>query len=595
MNVPWKSTNLSDMVTLGGKFLKKRKIIGDKKVSRTTKSKLQPETSIRYSRFVEDNPKLYVSNEELAKLLPIIITILTSDPLEQKNQHGGDNQPLDVSFMWEEHAPEPDEQAAAQAQVAQAQAAPVMEVDPTNPWSVLGVEGVRQELNELIDRKLGEGLREVEGNTKLNHLRHCFCNLQILARCYADVDPNRYDNPSELSIYSFTTQAYGNNREFVLKILLPFIELGQNTLRAWIKVLQGNDRGFYSLERREPGEIKDYSSFSDFASIVRIMYNSFSEGERTENIPAFNSSWACLWRGWSGDFPPEWEEIIESLSDQREIEKDSEGYNDLPEIRPLSCMSFSVDLNISIDAMFSRPNSNGQVNLFMTRNVDPETSSLIAAISNVPNEKEVLINYFSRLKFIKKFTLSTPEDIRRFVSENLSGRTNNRLILPRGRSPISGRVKDIYNQGDIGGDFYTHLNSRLQGVRPGGDAGNVSRIRIIMVDILKSDIEDLPAFVGIGLKEDIIRTWQGQVRGLRAALPLTSNHVVQADIQGKIDNLEAKLDEFGRWRQGGGKINKKKSKRTKRTKRNKIKRKKRGKSINKRKTKKKTRKTRKKN
>ena len=214
-----------------------------------------------------------------------------------------------------------------------------------------------------------------------------------------------------------------------------------------------------------------------------------------------------MWRGWAGDLPPDviealdftksltehlpaWEDFLVDDHLTRDsynrfnLEEDySDIYARLPVWRPMCCNSWTVNLGVAVDFMTNygvNPRTEEPLNLFMVNKIDPQTSAIIASISDVPGEKEVLVNFFVKYKILLVKELSSVTDITEFVTHTLNDFTNGILMRREDTNELIERVEREFQ----GGESFQELFVRMLQYAP--------NIRIIIVDIIAATNEEVP-------------------------------------------------------------------------------------------------------
>ena len=344
-----------------------------------------------------------------------------------------------------------------------------------------------------------------------DNLRHSFVNLQqnMGVTVWQNIDPWKYINISEESFYAFTTKAFSEYLKFSLNLLS---EEGQSRLEDNFSFLHAD---FYSLEIGEEAEaegvdfVRQYSPLCDQANIMRNTYLAFSS--RNRNTPPHDCARAIMWRGYGGNLPELWKTSIEdylSLYKQwdeagslpEEKFNFSESQRELlPTITPICCQSWTIDVEIAISSPgveLSMVDDEGIMNLFMAKHVDPGASAIIANVSHKPEEKEVIVNYFTKYTIISIELLRSIEDITEFVRSILQNFNNGRLMR---QAIYSDAIERIFDESKPFKDVFESIfNNPL-----------VKGIRIIIVDINLPDPSIAPS------------AWQeanSRVRGIRVEL-----------------------------------------------------------------------------
>jgi len=393
---------------------------------------------------------------------------------------------------------------------------PGIQVGGISPPTCVGSREVN--VTDLVEQKMATwnpliwrnpekwaGLTQQSG--AIHSLIHSFHNLQIycVGQKWNQIVLSERTDTSEEAFYAFTTEAYKRYLEFVLNYLCEDQGRGYELEHA----LEHLHVDFYTFPiRRAEGEnvMRHYYPLCDYANIIRNTYLAFSN-PRTANIPQHDRKRAIMWRGWAGDLPPDviealdftksltehlpaWEDFLVDDHLTRDsynrfnLEEDySDIYARLPVWRPMCCNSWTVNLGVAVDFMTNygvNPRTEEPLNLFMVNKIDPQTSAIIASISDVPGEKEVLVNFFVKYKILLVKELSSVTDITEFVTHTLNDFTNGILMRREDTNELIERVEREFQ----GGESFQELFVRMLQYAP--------NIRIIIVDIIAATNEEVP-------------------------------------------------------------------------------------------------------
>jgi len=271
-----------------------------------------------------------------------------------------------------------------------------------------------------------------DGRVLLHDLLHSMLNIKKaglqnseLANCRG---PSLIDiTVEEKSLYLYTTGLYELLFRFSGEYLFPIFVRGdqfhtnRETLVGKISNFEQEiDKWWNAVPRLDDGNHYDYSPLVDLSSIIVNIYEAF-ELPRSPKIPEIPINRTVLFRIFGGNLP---DSLVESASRSWHSGICTSWTNDLA-----VCIYF---MNLGV-----HPDEAGGVNLFMAKDYDPGTTACVAAVSEFPSEKEVLVKPLSKFDNILIIKLKSDQEIIDFCDRELNGFENGKLreATPSGHFP----------------------------------------------------------------------------------------------------------------------------------------------------------------